>query len=225
MTLLEAIRARHSVRRYIQRPIEASKLDILRDEIMALNATSCLDIQLVTEEPRAFDGSTAFSYGKFSGVENYIVMAGPRDSRAELQVGLYGEQLVLLAQTLGLNSCWVGLTYKKIPGAFRLRKGDVVHCVIALGYGETQGVQHKLRPLEKLYEADIVPPDWFISAMEAVQLAPSAINQQKYIFLLHRESLVEALPRFSLVGYTEIDIGIAMCHFEIGAGDAHYKWV
>ena len=90
MTLLEAIRARHSVRRYIQRPIEVSKLDILRDEIIALNATSGLDIQLVTDEPRAFDGSTAFSYGKFSGVENYIVMAGPRDSRAELQVGLYG---------------------------------------------------------------------------------------------------------------------------------------
>lgn len=225
MTLLEAIKARHSVRKYLPRPIENAKLDILRDEIMAINATSALNIQLVTNEPLAFAGGGTLSYGKFSGVENYLVMAGPGDSRAELQVGLYGEQLVLLAQTLGLNSCWVGLTYKKIPGVFRLRQGDTVHCVIALGYGETQGVQHKLRPLEKLYEADVPPPDWFISAMEAVRLAPSAINQQKYRFYLHRESLVEALPRFSLVGYTEIDIGIAMCHFEIGAGDAHYKWV
>ena len=52
-------------------------------------------------------------------------------------------RLVLLAQTLGLNTCWVGLTYRKVPGAFTLRAGDIVHCVISLGYGvHPGGIRH-----------------------------------------------------------------------------------
>ena len=151
MELIEAIKARHSVRKYLDRPIEKAKAAQLRAEIDRVNEESGLNVQLVLNEPKAFS-SGLWKYGQFSGVENYFVMAGPKGKEAEEKIGYYGEQLVLLAQTIGLNTCWVGLTYKKIPGTFTLRDGDMVHCVISLGYGTMPGVQHPQKPAENFYE-------------------------------------------------------------------------
>lgn len=58
-------------------------------------------------------------------------------------IGYYGEELVLTAQTMDVNSCWVGLTYKLKADEVVIEKGEKVHCVIALGYGANQGKQHK----------------------------------------------------------------------------------
>ena len=223
MDILEAIRARHSVRKYMERPIGAAEADRLKAAVERINADSGLDVQLVLEEPRSFS-SGVWKYGQFSGVTNYFVMAGPKGKEAEEKVGWYGEELVLLAQTLGLNTCWVGLTYKKVPGTFTLREGDKIHCVIALGYGANQGVQHPLRPVEKFYEAAGEVPEWFLKGMEAAILAPTAVNQQKFKFILHADGSVEAKPLFSVFGYTIIDLGIVKFHFELGAGKEHFRW-
>ena len=223
MDLLEAIKARHSVRKYDERPIEAEKVDALRAAIDRINAESGLNVQLVLEEPKSF-AAGLWKYGQFSGVKNYLVMAGPKGTEAEEKIGFYGEELVLLAQTLGLNTCWVGLTYKKIPGTFTLREGDIVHCTISLGYGSNPGVQHRLKPIEDFYEADGVPPEWFLAGMEAVILAPTAVNQQKFRFILHPGNVVEAKALFSMMGYTHIDLGIAKYHFEVAAGKEIFSW-
>ena len=111
MTLLEAIEARHSVRKYKDEPIPEEILTTLRDKIQEINAEAGLHIQLVTGEPKAFSGPMA--YGSFSGVKNYLVMAGKKGEDLDEKIGYYGEQLVLLAQTLGLNSCWAGLSYSR----------------------------------------------------------------------------------------------------------------
>jgi len=224
MTLSEAIKARHSVRKYADQPIETEKVALLRTELDKLNAESGLNMQLVLEEPKAFS-SGMWKYGQFSGVKNYFVMAGPKGQDAEEKIGYYGEWMVLLAQTLGLNTCWVGLTYKKIPGTFTLREGDIVHCVIALGYGATAGVQHPMKPAEQFYEADGPAPAWFLAGMEAALLAPTAINQQKFKFILHEGNQVEAKATFSMAGYTHIDLGIVKYHFELGAGQENFKWL
>ena len=50
------------------------------------------------------------TYGTFSGVKNYLVMAAPKGREWEEKVGYYGEKIVILAQSLGLNTCWAGLT-------------------------------------------------------------------------------------------------------------------
>ena len=223
MTILEAIKARHSVRKYSDKPLEAPAAEALNAEILKCNAESGLNIQLVLEEPKAF-ASGMWKYGQFSGVRNYLVMAGPKRKEAEEKVGYYGERLVLLAQTLGLSSCWVGLTYKKIPGAFTLREGDTVHCVIALGYGITPGVQHPLKPVDNFYECEGTAPQWFLDGMQAALLAPTAINQQKFRFILREGGIVEARTLFSMAGYTNIDLGIVKYHFETGAGRDNFRW-
>lgn len=221
MTELEAIKARHSVRKYTGQPIEDSKLNLLREEIQKCNAEAGIHIQLVVDEPKAFS-TGVFKYGAFSGVRNYLVMAGKKE--AEERIGYYGERIVLLAQTLGLNTCWVGLTYKKIPGTFTLEEKEMVHCVISLGYGATQGVQHPLKPAEKFYECDGVPPAWFMDGLEAALLAPTAVNQQKFKFVLQDGNKVQAKPLFSMAGYTLVDLGIVKYHFEVAAGKGNFIW-
>lgn len=224
MTILDAIKTRHAVRKYADKPIETAKVATLRSEIESLNAESGLNIQLVLDEPKCFS-TGMWKYGQFSGVKNYFVMAGPKGKEAEEKIGYYGETLVLLAQTLGLNTCWVGLTYKKIPGTYTLRDGDIVHCVISLGYGTIPGVQHPLKPVEQFYESEGLPPKWFQDRMEAAMLAPTAVNQQKFKFILHEGNKVEVKTSFSMVGYTNIDLGIVKYHFEVGAGKDCFTWL
>lgn len=237
MTIQEAIAARHSVRQYLEKPIEASIIERLNEEVALCNHKGGLHIQLVTDEPKAFSNSTAFTYGKFSGVSNYLAMVGPKG--ADEAIGYYGERLVLLAQTLGLNSCWVGLTFKKQPDQYTVAAGEKLHCVIALGYGATQGVQHPMRPMEKFIKVNGVglvgdglvgdtmvadQPDWFRRGMEAVLLAPTAVNQQKFEFELLDDRTVAARARFTLIGYGKMDLGIAKYHFEVGAGKENFRW-
>ena len=223
LDLKEAIQKRHSVRNYTDRPIETATAAIIRAEIEKINSGTGLHIQLVLDEPKAFS-SGIWKYGQFSGVKNYLVMAASKGADWEEKIGYFGETLVLLAQTLGLNSCWVGLTYKKIPGTFTLSEGEVVHCVISLGYGTTSGVQHPQRPAENYYEADSDVPAWFREGVESALLAPTAVNQQKFKFILKDDNKVEAKALSSFVGYTRIDLGIVKCHFEIGAGKENFVW-
>ena len=222
--LLEALRQRHSVRRFTARPLTADVRDVLEREIGACNAESGLHIQLVTDEPAAFKGLA--SYGKFHGVTHYLVMAAPKGKEADERVGYYGERLVLVAQQHGLCSCWVGLTYRKVSRAFTLEAGERVACVIALGYAEDHGVQHKLRTPETFAPDYADAPQWYRQGIDAAVLAPSAINQQKYRFALEvcddALPIVHIHPGRSLVGYTRMDMGIAKLHFEIGANDGHW---
>lgn len=223
MELIEAIKARHSVRKYTDRPIEEQKLAAIRKAIEEANAASGLNIQLVVNEPKGFNGLFISTYGQFSGVRNYIVMAAPKGRDWEEKVGYHGEKIVLLAQSLGLNTCWAGLTYRKIPGTFTLEQGEIVHCMIALGYGENQGRQHPMKPIRKFYEADGEAPAWFMNGLEAALLAPTAVNQQKFKFFLHGDK-VSTRTFFSPWGYTQIDLGIVKYHFEIGAGKDSFDW-
>lgn len=231
MTLQEAIVARHSVRQYIDKPIETSVVERLNEEVALCNNEGKLHIQLVVNEPKAFGGSNAFTYGKFSGVSNYLAMVGPKG--ADEAIGYYGERLVLLTQTLGLNSCWVGLTFKKQPDQYTIAVGEKLHCVIALGYGATQGVQHPMRPMEKFVKVAFGQggdtmvadqPDWFRRGMEAALLAPTAVNQQKFEFELIDDHTVAARARFTLIGYGKMDLGIVKYHFEVAAGKENFSW-
>ena len=59
MDLKEAMKERHSVRQYEDRPLEKSIVDELESEIAACNKESGLNIQLVKAEPKAFDSFMA----------------------------------------------------------------------------------------------------------------------------------------------------------------------
>ena len=227
MTLLEAISARHSVRKYIDKDIPADIIAALQEKVAECNKEGNLNIQLVQNETRAFTG--ILSYGQFSGVKNYLVMVGKKSKDLDERVGYYGEQLVLYAQTLGLNTCWVGLSYRKVPEAYNIGKEEKLVCMIALGYGEIQGVGHKIKTVEQVSNASDITPSWFKKGVEAALLAPTAVNQQKFSFeyvgMNNNRHQVKAKKGISMIGYTQIDLGIAKYHFEIGAGKENYIWI
>ena len=228
MTLLEAIEARHSVRAYKNQPLSEDIVKVLEEEIAKLNREGKLHIQLILNEPKAFQGTLA-KYGRFRNVTSYIVMAGRQAHDLDERVGYYGEHLVLLAQTLGLNTCWVGLSYSKVPGTYVLDEGEKIACYIAIGYGETQGVGHKIKTVEQVSDVSDITPSWFRKGVEAALLAPTAVNQQKFSFeylgMKDNRHQVRAKKGFSLIGYTRMDLGIAKYHFEIGAGKENFDWV
>ena len=220
MELMEAIHTRHSVRQYTDRPIDAKTITALRDEIDVCNRESGLHIQLVTNEPDAFSSFMAH-YGKFRGVTNYIALIGPKSDMLDELCGYYGERLVLRAQQLGLNTCWVALTYKKIHRAFQLDSGEKLTVVIALGYGENQGTAHKSKSADAVSKSTGEAPEWFRAGVEAALLAPTAMNQQKFT-LSYAGGKVSAKAGRGL--YSKVDLGIVKYHFEIGSGMDHSIW-
>lgn len=223
--LIDAIEARHSVRQYDgARAVEPDKLKEISQAIDCFNNQSTsLSFRLVKNEPRAFGGKWA-SYGNFQGVNNYIVVSGDKLKSTDVLCGEKGEELVLLLQHLGLSSCWVGLTYKKIDGAFEIPDGHNIRCLIAFGYAvDPNGRKHKIKTPQQVSNVESDSPHWFKEGVRLALLAPTAVNQQKFYFELTAGNEVNAYARFSLIGYSRIDLGIAICHFRIGADNTELK--
>lgn len=212
--LLNAVKNRHSVRQYIDQPIEQEKIDFLNDEIQKINSESGLNIQLFTNEPTTFKSLLA-KYGKFENAYNFFALVGENTLDLDEKIGYYGEKLVLLAQSLGLNTCWVALTFNKKKCPAKIEKGQRLAIVISLGYGKTQGVLHKQKPFENFCKAKKSSlPDWFIKGVECAMLCPTAINQQKFYFE-YCDGKVKASTKSGPC--SKIDLGIAKFHFELGA--------
>lgn len=213
MEILEIMKRRHSVRQYTDQPIEEEKRLILDALIEKINQEAKLHIQAIYDDPRCFDSFMAH-YGKFTGVHSYMALVGRKSPELEEALGYYGEALVLKAQALGLNTCWVALTHGKSRAV--VNKGEKLVCLISLGYGKTQGVEHRNKPLQALCNASGPLPDWFLNGMNAVLLAPTAMNQQKFYFELLPDGTVKASCGSGF--YTRMDLGIARYHFEAVTG-------
>lgn len=213
MDFSQAIKQRHSVRSYDDKPVEAHKREILNEMIAKINAQANLNIQIFYDEPKCFDSFMAH-YGKFSGVKNYICLVGKKSKTLDEALGYFGEQLVLKAQEMGLNTCWVAMSHGKSKA--EIQKGEKQICLIALGYGSTQGKAHKSKPLSEVCSFKEPAPDWFKSGMQAALLAPTAMNQQKFFFELCADGSVCA--KCGKGFYTKLDLGIVKYHFYMGSG-------
>lgn len=218
MTLQEAIEQRHSVRQYEDKPIDKDTAAQLEAEIAQVNKESGLHIQLFTDEPEAFQANEAH-YGQFSGCRNYFALVGAKGKDEE--IGYYGERLVLFAQQLGLNTCWVAMTYKKGKVNIDAAKGEKLYVVISLGYGKSQGNAHKVKSQGDVSDIAADAPAWYKNGLQAALLAPTAMNQQKFSFV-RDGSKVKA--KAGLGFYAKIDLGIVKYHFEVGAGKENFTW-
>ena len=212
--LKKAMEARHSVRAFRDEPIHGEirkALDALADEI---NRESGLHIRIRYDDPAGFDSRLAH-YGHFRNVKNYIVLCGKKSADFDYQCGYYGEKIVLFAQQHGLNTCWAALTFNKKKVREMIPAGETLCMVIALGYGETQGAARKSKTAQDVVEAGSEQP-WFSKGIDAALKAPTAVNQQKFIF-----SLKDGEPFIRVKGlgsYTKVDLGIAAYHFEVASG-------
>lgn len=217
MDILEIMRQRHSVRKYKDAPIPDTVRTELEDKVRSLNAKSGLDMQIFFDEPDCFKTNKT-GYGRFFNVRNYLAIVGDRQPGLDETAGYYGERFVIFAQSLGLNTCWVGLSHSKTKAM--IRPGQKLVIVIAFGYGAEEGVPHKGKKPEDLLE---IPeelknrqPEWLKRGMEAASLAPTAINQQKFRICFNGKELSARVKGFGF--YAKVDLGIVKSDFEQASG-------
>ena len=225
MITVETIRERHSVREYDGKPLSRAEFDALIAVVEECARESGLGIQLVDNNPEVF--SVIARFGLIRGCRTHVafVVDGAKagDVAADEAIGYWGQKIVLAAQDMGLNTCWCALCSRKKSHAV-VAPGKKIRLVIAVGHGKTQGFSRKTKSVEALSSVECAKaPTWFAAAMEAAQLAPTAMNNQNFkITLLSDGKTVRIDAPQS--GLNVIDEGIVRCNFEIAANEAGADW-
>ena len=214
MTEKEAIIARHSVRNYKDQQIDAQTVALIQEKVKELNEASGLHLQFMEDAGDTYNRFLSKTMG-LGSVPSVIVCVGPDTEDLDRKIGYYGEKLVLYLQQLGLNSCWTGTFNKKNTGAL-IRDGERLVITIATGYGQDQGKAHRSKTIGQVTEGKKEGPEWFIEGVRMALLAPTAINQQKFTIRLNEDDTVEFIDHKG--PFSQVDLGIVQCHFEIGAG-------
>ncbi|KAF1297537.1 nitroreductase [Enterococcus sp. JM4C] len=212
MNLIEAMENRHAVRKFRSESIEQSVLTELTEEIARCNQESGLSIQLIIQDKNTFRGFLPFFAG-FRNVSNYLALVGPKDDLSLEKIGYYGQRIVLKAQQLGLNSCWAGQTFKRTNCQANIKQNETLACVVALGYGKTDGKPHQSKPMSELCSTDQAMPAWFEQGMTAAMLAPTANNKQNFFIELKQD---EAIFKTEKGTANHVSLGIVKYQFELG---------
>ncbi|MCI8336137.1 MAG: nitroreductase [Peptococcaceae bacterium] len=221
MDMKEAMFQRHTVRKYIDRPIPRDLVADIAARLQQHNEAYGLNMQLITENNDAFNAVLKLVLAK--GVHNYIILAGPDTADLGEKIGYSGADMMLYVQTLGLNTWWVGGTFsrKGVEKHADLPDGQRLLGVIVVGYGQTQGVPHKSKKAADISAYQGEAPTWFQQGVTAVLLAPTALNKQA--FTIHGVGN-QVRMQCDNGAFSGVDLGIGKYHFELGAGKENFTW-
>ena len=214
MSDIDIIKQRHSVRNYKSQRIEQSKMEQLKGKIGELNERGNLHLQMIEDAGNTYNKLLNRMMG-LGSAPSVIACVGQDDATLDQRIGYYGEKLVLFAQELGLNTCWAGTFNKKNIGA-KVGEKERLVISIAIGYGQDNGKPHKSKTADQVVETKGDRPLWFNKGVEMALLAPTAVNQQKFIIRLNEDETVDFIDKGGVL--SQVDLGIVRCHFEIGAG-------
>lgn len=213
MTEAEAVLVRHSVRNYLDKPIDAEKVRALCDLIEEINAEGNLHLQFIADAGKTFNRLLNRAMG-LGSAPSVIACVGKDDETLDERVGYYGEKLVLAAQCMGLNTCWAGTFNRENIGA-DVKPGERLVIAIAIGYGKEQGKPRRSRTAEQVSSSAITPvPAWFENGVKFALLAPTAVNQQKFEITLDADGKASVRDKGGIL--SRIDLGIVRYHFELG---------
>lgn len=218
MTLKEAMWQRHTVRKYEDRAISIEHIQLIETRINENNQKYGLDLKLILNNKLALN--TFIKLFLSRGVSNYIVLAAENINNSAENLGYCGADIMLYAQTLGLNTWWVGGTFSKKNVAKVVGTSNMVG-IIAIGYGMLQGQAHKSKTAEEVSAYKGEAPDWFNEGVNAALLAPTAMNRQAF----HIEGEENKVRISYDKGVCDREsLGIVKYHFELGAGSDNFEW-
>lgn len=218
LLMKEAMHTRHTVRRYLDKPIPEEIIRKLNARIAENNRKYNLALKLMVNDDRPFNAILRTILAK--GVKNYIILSGKDTPDLDERLGYSGADLMLYAQTLGLNTWWIGVTFSKKATA-QVADGEKIIGIIAIGYGATQGVPHRSKRPEEVASYNGEAPEWFKKGVEAALLAPTAINRQAFKITGNGRK-VKVVCNNGV--FTGADLGIVKYHFELGAGAENFEW-
>ncbi len=218
MDFKEAMQKRHMVRKYTDKPLSDEIIAKINERIELNNKTYNLNMKLMINNSKGVSSIMKLIMAR--GVNNFIILAGDVSGNLDERLGYSGADIMLYAQTLGLNTWWVGGTFNR--SVRRYVDNKKVTGIIAIGYGQTQGVPHKSKNVEDVskYEGTIIPP-WFISGVDGALLAPTALNKQDFM-LIGNGNRVKIECSNGI--FTGSNVGLIKYHFELGAGKGNFEW-
>ena len=198
-------------------------IEKLTERIGGCNEKYGLSMKLITENTDALGAAIRLVMSK--RVRNYIALTGKNAPDTDENLGYCGSDIMLFAQTLGLNSWWIGGTFsrsgvrKHVPES----EAEKIIGVIAVGFGESQGVPHKSKSSEAVSSYDDTMPQWFANGIRTALLAPTALNRQAF-FIKGNGSDVTITYNGSGT-FAKTDLGIVKYHFELGAEKENFRWI
>lgn len=248
----DVIRARKSVRTYKTAALKVEDKEKLQAYAAAVKGPFGTPLRLELLENREIEktsGGKLGTYGVIKGASCYIAAVTETQDKSLEELGYCLEKVVLYGASLGIGTCWLGGTFKKSQFAeqVRLREKEFLPIVTPIGYpAEKRGMVESLmrraagsdhrKPWEELFFIeDFSHPlgkaeaGTAAEALEMVRLAPSASNKQPWRIVKQGAAyhfyLQHAKGYGSSMGFDmqKIDMGIAMCHFEMTLAEAGIK--
>lgn len=218
MDLKEAMQKRHMVRKYTDKSLSDELINKIKQRIEINNTAHNLNMKLMVNNKEGVSSIIKLILAK--GVNNFIILAGDNSSSLEERLGYAGCDIMLYAQTLGLNTWWVGGTFNR--GVSKYVDNKKVTGIIAIGYGQTQGIPHKSKTVEDVskYNGTIIPA-WFINGVDSALLAPTALNKQEFMIIGNGNKVKIECDNGIFTGS---NVGLIKYHFELGAGKENFEW-
>lgn len=241
----EIIRQRKSVRTFENKKISEQTMDQVRDFLQ--KDTGLFDVPITfTILDTKKDG---VSSPVILGADTYVAGKVRRQKNAEVSFGYSFEKFILYATSLGLGTVWLAATIdrKAFEKAIHLADDEVMPAVTPLGYAAKKrsirenmmrkGMKSDSRiPFEELFfQNDFKTPlseadagTWRLP-LSMVRLAPSATNKQPWRTVVKEnrvhfyEKKTKGYDRESTGDIQKVDMGIALCHFEIAAEESGLK--
>jgi len=195
--------------------------------------------------------TTLATYGMIKGASTFIVGAVTKGDRAMEDYGYSMEKIVLMATHLELGTCWLGGTFNRSASASRINKRDdeVIPAISPLGYPKDNSIRNSVirfiarsssrKPWEKLFfRGDTNIPlsrdigGEYQLGLECVRIGPSASNKQPWRIMKEENDdiyhfYVSRTPGYGKlypdVSLQDVDMGIAMCHFEVAVREMDGK--
>ncbi len=185
------------------------------------------------------------TYGMIKGARSYIVGRVGRAERAMEDFGYVFEWAILAATGLGLGTCWLGGTFRR--GAFGRVVGatseELIPAVTPVGAALTKrrtldritrwgaGSARRKPHAELFFHGDLSTPmpmdelGEYGQVLQMVRLGPSASNRQPWRIVVSPDRdrfdlylrRTAGYGRIGEIELQQIDMGIAMCHFELTA--------
>lgn len=233
MDMPEIIKSRRSVRTFDGTPLTAEHKAKLEEFISTISAPYDIPIEFVLLEKEKYGLSSPV----ISGESMYVAAKSKAVPHSEEAFGYAFEQLVLFAWSLGIGTTWIGGTMKReiFEKAVQLQDGERMYCVSPLGYPAAKmsfkekamrtAIQADKRKAAKelFFENSFSTPindcdEKISTALEAVRLAPSAVNKQPWriircgndfhFYEKHSKGYISEQGDMQ-----KIDMGIALFHF------------
>lgn len=209
MELERLMKERHTVRKYSDELVSSYLKGRIREKLNQL----CINhrIKAFLEEDSISDTLGFIARLRSSNVENVILFKGDH-----YNVGYVAAEIMILIQSLGLNSWFIGSSINR-----NILEEDIV-AIVVFGYGQTNGKAHRSKKVRQV--SDYQPnrfPDWYFKGITASLLAPTALNRQPYYFNYNNGHVQLQVKESE---YAEIEAGILSWYFEnVSAHKLTYK--